>query len=83
MKISELLESKGADYNTAKQLAQELHLNLNDLNHIVASGSKIAAGNPHNVNSLKNDISILYNEIMDLGFEYDSNSPELIRPLTV
>ena len=83
MKISELLESKGADYNTAKQLAQELHLNLEHLNHIVASGSKIAAGNPHNVNSLKNDISMLYNEIMDLGFEYDSNSPELIRPLTV
>ena len=83
MKISELLESKGADYNTAKQLAQELHLNLEDLNHIVASGSKVAAGNPHNVQSLKNDIAVLYDEIMDLGFEYDPNIPGLIRPLTV
>ena len=83
MKISELLESKGADYNTAKQLAHELHLNLEDLNHIIASGSKVAAGNPHNVKSLKNDIATLYDEIMDLGFEYDPNTPDLIRPLTV
>ena len=81
MKISELLESKGADYNTAKQLAQELHLNIEDLNHIMASGSTIAAGNPHNVQSLKQDIKILYNEIVDLGFEYDPNNPDLIKSL--
>lgn len=83
MKISELLESRGANYNTAKQLAQELHLNIEDLNNIISSGSKIAAGNPHNVQSLKKDISMLYNEIMDLGFEYDSKATDLIRPLTV
>ena len=83
MKIRELLESSGANYNTAKQLAKELHLNIEDLTHIVAAGSKIAAGNPHNVQSLKTDISELYNEIMDLGFEYDPNTPDLIRALTV
>ena len=83
MKIRELLESSGANYNTAKQIAREMHLNIEDLNHIVASGSKIAAGNPHNMQRLKSDISMLYNELMDLGFEYDPNTPDLIRPLTI
>ena len=83
MKISELLESSSANLNTAKQLAIELHSNIDDLNHIIASGSTVAAGNPHNVMSLKNDIASLYNEIMDLGFEYDPKSSQLIRPLTI
>ena len=83
MKIRELLESSGADFSTAKQIAREMHLNIEDLNHIIASGSKIAAGNPHNVQSLKSNISMLYNELMDLGYEYDPNIPDLIRPLTI
>jgi hypothetical protein len=81
MKIIELLESKDASYNTARQLAQELHLNIEDLTHIIASGSSVGAGNPHNVESLKRDIQNLYSEILDLGYEYTPNYSDLIRPL--
>jgi len=83
MKITELLESKGASYNTARQLAQELHLNIEDLTHIIASGSSVGAGNPHNIESLKRDIQNLYSEILDLGYEYNPRSTDLIRPLTI
>jgi hypothetical protein len=83
MKINELLESVDATYNTARQLAQELHLNIEDLTHIIASGSTVGAGNPHNVEGLKSDIQQLYNEILDLGYEYTPNHKDLIRPSTM
>lgn len=83
MKICDLLESSSANFSTARQLAQELHLNIEDLTHIIASGSTVGAGNPHNVESLKSDIQQLYNEILDLGYEYTPNHKDLIRPLTI
>jgi len=83
MRYKEIAKGQGANFYTAKSLAIELHQNLEDLMHIMASGSKIAAGNPHNVQSLKQDIQQLYQEIMDLGYEYHPESPQYIRPLTI
>lgn len=69
-----------AELKTASALAQELYQNLDDLEHIKASGSTIAAGNPHNVRSLTYDIVQLYKEIIKLGFDYNPNSPNLVSP---
>jgi hypothetical protein len=83
MRYKEIVKDQGANFYTAKSLAIELHQNLEDLMHIMSSGSKTAAANPHNVASLKKDIQQLYQEIMNLGYEYDANRPQYIRPLTI
>lgn len=83
MRYKEILKENGANFYTAKSLAIELHQNIEDLTHIIASRSSTGAGNPHNVESLKRDIQQLYNEIMDLGYEYDAEKPQYIRPLTI
>lgn len=83
MRYREILRENGANFYTAKSLAIELHQNLEDLMHIISAGSSTGAGNPHNVQSLKQDIQQLYNEILDLGYEYDAEKPQYIRPLTI
>ena len=83
MRYREIAKEQGANFYTAKSLAIELHQNLEDLMHIMSSGSKTGAGNPHNVQSLKKDIQQLYQQIMKLGYEYDAENPQYIRPLTI
>jgi len=67
------------DLNTARAIAQELQQDLEDLEHIQHSGSTIAAGNPHNVQSLKQSIAELLAELEALGFEYAPELPNLVR----
>jgi hypothetical protein len=84
MRVTEvILESNRANFVTAKQIAAEIHKNVNDLAEIVRSGSNIAAGNPHYVHGLRQDIMDLHQELMDLGYEYDSNNSDHMRPLTI
>lgn len=83
MRYREIAKQQGANFYTAKSLAIELHQNLEDLMHIMSSGSSTGAANSHNVQSLKQDIQQLYQEIMDLGYEYDAQRPQYIRPLTI
>ena len=78
-----LLESGQRERVVARQLAREIHQNVQDLTEIIRSGSRIAAGNPHYVQGLRDDISRLYTELLDLGFEYDPQSPDFMRPLTL
>jgi hypothetical protein len=84
MRVTEvILESSRVNFVTAKQIALEIHQNVSDLTEIIRSGSNIAAGNPHYVQCLKQDIINLHQELMDLGYEYDSNSTDHMRPLTL
>ena len=78
-----LLESGQRERNVARHIAQEIHQDVQDLTDIIRSGSRQAAGNPHYVQGLRDDISRLHDELMDLGFEYDPASPEHMRPLTL
>jgi hypothetical protein len=82
MKIAELL-TENVNYNTARQIAMELHQDLEDLNAIIASGSTISAGHEHNRNSLKQSIVQLYTDLQDLGYQYDPLSKDYIKPLTI
>ena len=75
-----IVNETNADARTASALAQELYQNLEDLTHIYAAGSTVTAGNPHNVQSLKQDIVQLHKEIIRLGFDYDPKSPNLVKP---
>jgi hypothetical protein len=84
MRVTEvILESNRANFVTARQIAQEIHQNVSDLTEIIRSGSTTAAGNPHYVQGLKQDIMNLHQELMGLGYEYDSNSSDHMRPLTL
>lgn len=76
-------ESGERERNVARQIALEIHQNIQDLTDIIRSGSSTGAGNPHYVQGLRDDISRLHAEMMDLGFEYDPKSPEFMRPLTL
>ena len=78
MKISELFENYGAEAHTAMELAKELNQDINDLSEILASKSTISAGHPHNINSLRKNISELIRELRQLGYEYDPTSPGMI-----
>jgi hypothetical protein len=68
-----------ADRRTASSIAQEIFKNLEDLDHIQRSGSTIAAGNPHNVRSLKQEIIELHQDLSALNFEYAPDQPDLVR----
>lgn len=84
MRVTEvILESNRANFVTAKQIAAEIHKNVSDLAEIIRSGSNIAAGNPHYVHGLRQDIMRLHHELMGLGYEYDSNNSDHMRPLTI
>ena len=84
MRANEFLKLvESADFNeqTAIQIAKELHQNLIDTNEIVSSGSSIAAGNPHNVRSLRDDIVKLSKELEELGYRYSWSSPNYIKKI--
>lgn len=84
MKHSDILaESSDRERNVARHIAREIHTNLQDLTEIIRSGSSTGAGNPYYVQGLRDDISRLHEELMDLGFEYDPKSSDYIRPLTL
>lgn len=78
-----ILEASRANLLTARQIAQEIHQNVNDLSEIIRSGSNIAAANPHYVHGLRQDIMRLNQELMDLGYEYDPHNADHMRPLTL
>jgi hypothetical protein len=67
------------DLRTAASIAKEIYNNLDDLEHIKNSGSKIASGNPHNVDSLKKEIITLHKDLDRLGFEYAPELPDKVR----
>ena len=79
--IRSKLKENNADYHTAAELAQEMYQDIQDLMAITQSGSKIAAGNPHNVESLRNSIQELDQEIANLGYHYDPLAQDLIKPI--
>ena len=84
MRANEFLKLvETADFNelTAIELAKELHQNILDANEIVSSGSTIAAGNPHNVKSLRDDIVKLSQELAQLGYRYSWSSPNYIKKI--
>lgn len=77
------LQTEGTNYNTAKNIAYELHQDVNDLGQIFASGSKIGAGNPHNVEQIKQSIIDLNSELLNLGFQYDPKAKDFMKPMIV
>lgn len=78
--IGSVQNESSADLNTAVAVARELQQNMEDLDHIQHSGSTIAAGNPHNVQSLKRDIVALHKDLIKLGFNYNPSKPNLVSP---
>lgn len=80
--VAKLTEA-GVAQNTARALAQELYADIKDLIAIRQAGASTGAGNPHNVESLADNIRELYHELENLGYEFDAASPGYIRPLTV
>ena len=75
------LKENNADYHTARELAQEMHQDIQDLIAITQSGSKIGAGNPHNIESLSTSIQELDRELINLGFHFDPLARDFIKPI--
>jgi uncharacterized protein with von Willebrand factor type A (vWA) domain len=62
-----------SDVNTAQSLAKDLHELIQDYSEQIAAGQK---GSP----SLRSEIQQLDSQLQRMGFDYDPELPELIRP---
>ena len=76
---SQDLTESTANYRTAAAIADELFKEIDDLSHALASGATTGAGNPHHIESLKSSIVELYQQLSELGYDYDPTQPNYIR----